>query len=333
MKILFGKYKNTYKANLHCHSTFSDGKWTPEEIKERYMARGYSVVAFTDHEHVIAHPELYDENFVPLTSCELAIKEFAKESTLVNKTMKVAHVNMYAKTIDNDTTPCYSKVQDHFKRDELWHLIKPDGDCDRVYSPEYVNEMIETAHSRGFLVSYNHANWALETAEDYLKYDGFDFVEIYNHGCAVEGYQDDEHVFSDMLMVGKKVYATATDDNHNRPDFNYPFGDSFGGYVMINADTLSYDSVINALENGDFYASNGASLYSVTQDGERVTVRTSPAKKIVLRNAHRIIRFAHDECGNMTEATFTLPSESTNFRITVHGTDGTKAYSQYFYNE
>lgn len=330
MEILFGKYKNTYKANLHCHSTLSDGKWTPEEIKERYMAREYSVVAFTDHEHIIAHPELCDERFVALTACELAIKEFPEESTLYNKTMKVAHINLYAKRIDNDTTPFYSIVQDHFKRKELWHLIKPDGDCNRIYSPEFINKMIETAHSRGFLVSYNHANWALETAEDYLKYEGFDFAEIYNNGCVMAGYQDDEHVFSDMLMAGKQVFATATDDNHNFPDFNYPNGDSFGGYVMINSDTLSYGSVIKALESGDFYASTGASIYSIIQDGDKVTVRTSPAKKIVLRYAYRMIRYVNDNDGNMTEATFTLPYPTIDFRITVHGTDGTKAYSQYF---
>ena len=39
-----------YRANLHCHSTVSDGKKTPEELKEFYRSHGYSAVAFTDHE-------------------------------------------------------------------------------------------------------------------------------------------------------------------------------------------------------------------------------------------------------------------------------------------
>ena len=30
-----------YKANLHCHTTFSDGAFTPEKIKEIYKAHGY----------------------------------------------------------------------------------------------------------------------------------------------------------------------------------------------------------------------------------------------------------------------------------------------------
>ena len=36
-----------YRANLHCHSTVSDGKKTPEELKEFYRSHGYSAVAFT----------------------------------------------------------------------------------------------------------------------------------------------------------------------------------------------------------------------------------------------------------------------------------------------
>ena len=38
-----------YKANLHCHSTFSDGRFTVETIKEAYKSHGYSAVAFSDH--------------------------------------------------------------------------------------------------------------------------------------------------------------------------------------------------------------------------------------------------------------------------------------------
>ena len=46
-KILLDSNKNFYKANLHCHSTKSDGFWTVEEIKEYYKSNGYSVVAIT----------------------------------------------------------------------------------------------------------------------------------------------------------------------------------------------------------------------------------------------------------------------------------------------
>ena len=34
-----------YKANLHCHTNCSDGRYTPEEIKKMYSETGYGVVA------------------------------------------------------------------------------------------------------------------------------------------------------------------------------------------------------------------------------------------------------------------------------------------------
>ena len=62
-----------YKANLHCHSTVSDGRWSPERIKAEYMARGYSVIAYTDHDVLIPHQDLTDESFVALSGYELEI--------------------------------------------------------------------------------------------------------------------------------------------------------------------------------------------------------------------------------------------------------------------
>ena len=43
-KYLLSKDGNFYRANLHCHTTVSDGKRTPEEIKEIYKSKGYSIV-------------------------------------------------------------------------------------------------------------------------------------------------------------------------------------------------------------------------------------------------------------------------------------------------
>ena len=52
MKYLINPNKTQYKANLHCHTNLSDGHWTPEQVKEEYKKRGYSVVAITDHERL-----------------------------------------------------------------------------------------------------------------------------------------------------------------------------------------------------------------------------------------------------------------------------------------
>ena len=68
--------KHFYKANLHCHSTVSDGKFTPEELKQVYMAQGYSIIAYTDHEILISHNDLSDDNFLALNGYEYEIVDF-----------------------------------------------------------------------------------------------------------------------------------------------------------------------------------------------------------------------------------------------------------------
>lgn len=45
-------------ANLHTHSTHSDGKYTPEEMVKIAKAEGYKALAITDHDTVTAFPFL-----------------------------------------------------------------------------------------------------------------------------------------------------------------------------------------------------------------------------------------------------------------------------------
>ena len=66
--------KKQFKANLHCHSVISDGKLTPERLKEVYKEQGYSVLAITDHEAPYSHQELCDKDFLLITGYEAYIR-------------------------------------------------------------------------------------------------------------------------------------------------------------------------------------------------------------------------------------------------------------------
>ena len=54
-KILLGKNQRFYKANMHCHSNLSDGVLTPQELKDMYKSKGYSILAITDHDSIRKH--------------------------------------------------------------------------------------------------------------------------------------------------------------------------------------------------------------------------------------------------------------------------------------
>ena len=45
------------KADLHMHTTFSDGLYTPYELIKKCKERGLSIIAITDHDSVSAFPE------------------------------------------------------------------------------------------------------------------------------------------------------------------------------------------------------------------------------------------------------------------------------------
>jgi hypothetical protein len=53
-----------HKANLHTHTTMSDGRFTPAEAIDRYHELGYSVLAITDHDsrgpgNTREHPDMH----------------------------------------------------------------------------------------------------------------------------------------------------------------------------------------------------------------------------------------------------------------------------------
>ncbi len=330
MQVLLDKNKKYYKANLHCHSTYSDGKLTVEELKKRFMERGYSIVAFTDHEHIVDNSHLTDENFVAITSCELAIKEFPKESATKNMNMRVCHLNYYALDPHNNVTPCYNSVYDHFGNpEELKDLIRYEGEYERVYSGEGISEMIQMGIDAGFIVSYNHPRWSLENAMDYLNYNGMFAVEIYNHSVVTSGGTDYyPQAFEDLLRAGKKVYCTMTDDCHDH-DLGTADNDLFGGFVMVNADRLDYPTVMDCLQKGQFYASNGPAIYSLVREGNKVTVETSAATQIsYCTKGRRTLVVNGTPDSPVCRAEFEIREGDGFFRITVTDAAGAHAHSQ-----
>lgn len=333
MKTYLDPQKKYYKANLHCHTTTSDGRAAPETVKEEYKKRGYSVVAYTDHEHLINFKHLCDENFVAINGVELTISgpKVNPESPLSSS--KQIHINLFAKDPDCDVTPFYAENHDWYKFDDVRHLVKPGESIDRSFSHEAINNLVKRAHELGFLVSLNHPNWSLINAADYLAYEGFDFIEVHNTGCIKSGHHTDEAAYNDMMKAGKRISAIATDDNHDAYGFEGVKTDSFGGWTMIGAERLGYTEIMDALEAGDFYASTGPEIYSIALDDSLeesvIRVECSPAKAIYLITQGRRNARALPEGGEtlITSGAIKLYPQDACFRIRVDDENGNSAWS------
>ena len=332
---------NSYKANLHCHSTISDGVWTPEQIKEEYQKRGYSIVAYTDHSMMIDHhKKLSDDKFLALRGYEAGIAQAAKDKT--TKTIRTCHICVIALDPDNLVQPCYNqKGIDHWK-----HYNKPAVDWviydkekpefEFFYSPEVISRFMEECRKEGFFVTYNHPAWSLETRDQYTNYHGMHAMEICNYGCYSSGYEDyNAYIYDDMLRAGERIYCIATDDNHNGGEGEDAFHDSFGGFTMICAESLDYRTVTRALENGEFYASMGPEIYELYLEDDAVHIKCSPARTIALHGGVRVSWAKHAKGDELlTEATFPLYGlDLRYFRLSVTDKEGKRANTNAYFTD
>ncbi len=331
-KILLDKNKNFYKGNIHCHSNLSDGRFSPKELKDMYKSKGYSFLAITDHEHFNDNSYLDDEKFITITGAEYAIKQFPEQSTLVNYNMKVCHLNLYAKKQGNTFNICYNSVLDHFSSPNRRESLKrPPADYNRVYGAEGINEIIKIANDSGFFVCYNHPRWSLENYGDYSGYEGLWGVEIFNNGAEASGiYEYDINVLDDFLRDGKRIFASCGDDNHN---IEGRYDDSFGAFVAVNAEKLSYDSIVDGLLKGNFYTSTGPAICELYVEDGMVYIKCSAAERISLSTAGRRSEALYDAEGTLTEGVFKIKDTDIYFRLDVMDSRGKRANTQAYFIE
>lgn len=58
------------KGNIHSHSTVSDGMFSPRELAELYRDHGYAFLSMTDHNVLVSHSELPEDQIILLTGLE-----------------------------------------------------------------------------------------------------------------------------------------------------------------------------------------------------------------------------------------------------------------------
>lgn len=320
-----------YKANLHCHTTMSDGSMSPEDIKHAYQEKGYSIVAYTDHEILFPQNHLTDGSFLALNGVEHDIDE--KER--FDRTGKKCHFCCIALEPDNHYTPCpdESKYERFPGNMANLHLAKPEPGTERfprAYTPEAINALMAEIKKYGFFITYNHPDWSLEEQDIYCQYQGMDAMEICNYGCIAMGYDDyNPKAYDALLRRGQKIYCLANDDNHNKPGRNW---DSFGGWTMIKAEKLEYRTITKALENGHFYASQGPEIHELWIEDRTVHISCSPVVKITFTTAqrHRQVTFAPNG-QTITQASFPLDSQDTYFRVTVEDHCGKPANTNAYF--
>ena len=124
-----------FKANLHSHTTLSDGGKTPEEMKAIYKERGYSVLAITDHGKLIDHSALDDEDFIMLTAVEFWVGGGDKKLGGFDRAMEF---NLFAKDQHNASLEPFKAMGKNYSFEYMQFVTSPP-------SPKLPAEKIRTS--------------------------------------------------------------------------------------------------------------------------------------------------------------------------------------------
>ena len=325
-----------YRANLHCHSTLSDGKLTPEQLKDAYRKEGYAILAITDHERPRSHSELSEKDFLLLTGYEAYMRPGTQcKYSLYQPEL---HCNLIAEEPDNVRYVCYEEPYCKYVKDpaerEAFEKVGTTGH--REYTPAYINQFVREANENGYLCLYNHPVWSMEDEETILQYRGFVSMEMCNYSAhQTIGAEYNLALYNRLLRGGMRIACHGADDNHNEYPIGTPGSDSFGSYTMILADELTYPAVIRALKNGDFYASMGPRILSLSIADGKAQIRTSGA--IAIRMFWNTLKKSEAVYGAadapVCEATFSIPADAAFVQFSVTDAQGNHADTRGYFRD
>lgn len=276
-----------FKGNLHTHSTMSDGKKTPEEVIALYQEHGYDFIALTDHYHW--YPETQQsKGILCLSGCEYDTGTNAREG--------------------------------------IYHITAIGCTCEPALSREpqkpNVQEIIKQIHRCGGLAILAHPAWSMNTPEQILALPETDALEIYNtiSGKPWNCRPDSGHIVDFLALQGSYHRCIAADDSH------FYNGEQCRSYIMVKAVECTREALMNAILNGDYYATQGPD-FSVAVEGGTLVVRSSPVREVVFYTnmVYTKDRVAQGEA--LTEARYTIKPGDTFVRVELWDAQGNCAWS------
>ncbi|GAA3806462.1 CehA/McbA family metallohydrolase [Sphaerisporangium flaviroseum] len=282
-----------WRGNLHTHSNLSDGALPPDQVARVYQQAGYDFVAITDHFRS-------EYGFALTDTRELRTSEF---TTILGAELHAPRTEFSSE----------------------WHILAvglPLG-----FLPTGPNEtgpeLARRARDAGAFIGMAHPAASLLTLADAESLDAADAVEVYNVLAAREDRGDSWHLCDLLLGQGRRLSAYAADDAH------FQLQDPPGclAWVHVRAESLDPAALLAALKAGQYYSSTGPEIHAIRLHGGGLTVRCSPASKVVVTGCVPGSRVREGDA--LIECTLPLDmfDRSTYVRVTVVDAAGGRAWS------
>lgn len=300
----FAKGKPFLKGALHCHTTRSDGKGTPEEVIRLHHENGYHFMALTDH-NIVNHINHCPD--VPMTMLSGIERDFGLPGRAQDKPHCVHVVGV---GVPHDPA---APGQD----------VRP-GWAGRGESAAEAQQMIDDMHAWNMKTIYAHPEWSGTTYQDYRVLKGNIAQEVWNTGCAIENGQDEDAPYWDEAIDdGAMLWGVATDDGH-------PVYQHCKGWVMVASDNDAA-SILEALEKGEFYASCGPEIHDFYVEDGVVHIECSEAASIRFISLRQPLPCWRDPQAKMTRAECKVPEGLKYMRICVTDKEGRRAWTNPIY--
>jgi hypothetical protein len=155
---------------------------------------------------------------------------------------------------------------------------------------EIMDKVIDAVHAQRektgqpMFAHINHPNfrWGV-TADEMAKVKRERFFEVYNGHPGVNNAGDDTHLSMDAMwdvILARRltelnlpvVYGVGVDDSHHYHTMELGKSNPGRGWVMVRARHLTAESIVKAMEAGDFYSTSGVTLNDVKREKNRLAV-------------------------------------------------------------
>lgn len=322
----FDKSGNWYKGNLHSHTTSSDGRLTPEEAVELYKENGYSFLCFSEHDLYTDRRDEFDcEDFIILPGLEASVILCEKERP--GRRLKVHHIHGILGTEEMQRAAGAKVFEDQ-------EFVEPEKFYGTWDGAGEAQRLCDYLRSRGCITVYNHPVWSRVEPEEFIHTEGLWALEIFNYNTVNESNTGYDCISWDrMLRGGKNIGAAAADDNHNEGIFD----DACGGFIMVRAEKLTHEDILQNMIKGNYYSSAGPEIYGWGIENGAAWIECSPVYRIDFIVGNHINdgrSLVCRKCGEtLQRGEYALRGDEDYIRIQVSDKYGRTAWTNAIYGE
>ncbi len=305
MREIFNLDYRFFKGNIHCHTTKSDGNYSPQEMVNLYEQEGYDFMMISDHEVYSNYTNKLETSLTLLPGYEASGKKKTRDKT------SIYHLLIMAKT----------------RADAMEHAERyPKFDDSSI---ESVQSFIDKWKYDEHVVILCHPHWSTIEYDEIKQLKGLLGIEVFNGSSHIRHNVGFSNVCFDALLREEvKVTAFATDDNHNS---ERTMLDSFQGWIMVNAKDNSVEEIVQAIIGGHYYSTMGPEFTWIKQVGHFVEVRFNKANRIYLHEQSRRGQFKILETEDDNAVVFELNGDEEYIRFELVDSNEKRAWSNPIY--